>query len=214
MGKRSSFKRRSDDSYATPAAAVAPLVPHLRRERIRAFAEPCCGDGALIQHLEGYGLTCRYRGDRATGQDALEIESFDDPVITNTPWLRADLHRLIPHFVRTAPVAWLLFDAAWANTKQARELVLACTHILPIGRLKWIPGTPFVGKEDVAWYRFQRGHTTGPIHLSFRTEARAPESKPCQSCAAPFRPQRITARYCSDTCRQRAHRTRISVTVP
>ena len=65
MGKRSSFERRDNDFYPTPAAAVGPLVPHLRREHIRAFAEPCCGDGALIRHLESYGLVCRYRGDRA-----------------------------------------------------------------------------------------------------------------------------------------------------
>ena len=93
MGKRSSFERRDNDFYPTPAAAVGPLVPHLRRERIRTFAEPCCGDGALIRHLESYGLVCRYRGDRATGQDALEIESFSDPVITNPPWKRIDMHQ-------------------------------------------------------------------------------------------------------------------------
>lgn len=213
MGKRSSFERRDNDFYPTPAAAVGPLISHLRRERIVTFAEPCCGDGTLIRHLESYGLVCRYRGDRANGHDALEIENFSETVITNPPWERTDMHRLISHFLRTADVTWLLFDAAWAHTKQSRKLILSCTHILPIGRLKWIPGSRDVGKDDVAWYRFQRGHTAGPLHLPFRSEIGAPESRRCHQCGAPFRPQRVTGQYCSDVCRQRAHRASVSVTV-
>lgn len=213
MGKRSSYERRENDFYPTPVEAVAPLIPHLRRERIVTFAEPCCGDGALIRYLEGYGLVCRYQGDRTAGQDALEIERFDDPVITNPPWNRTDMHGLISHFLRTTNVTWLLFDAAWAHTKQSRELILSCTHILPIGRLKWIPGSRDIAMDDAAWYRFQRGHAAGPIHLPFRSKIGAPRSRCCLQCQAPFQPQRVTGRYCSDACRQRARRASVSVTV-
>jgi hypothetical protein len=50
MGKRSSFERIPRDFYPTLAAAVPPLIPHLRG--VRTFAEPCSGDGALVRHLE------------------------------------------------------------------------------------------------------------------------------------------------------------------
>jgi hypothetical protein len=51
-------------------------------------AEPCCGDGALVRHLEPHGLRCVYQGDVATGQDALGIEHYSnaDAIITNPPY--------------------------------------------------------------------------------------------------------------------------------
>src|SRR5262245_24607646 len=83
MGKRSSFERVEKDFYPTPYAAVLPLIPHLRG--IRTFAEPCCGNGALVNHLESQGLRCVYQGDIATGQDALALDTYGDAdvVITN-----------------------------------------------------------------------------------------------------------------------------------
>ena len=54
MGKRSGFERSERDFYRTPPAAVPPLIPHLRG--VHSFAEPCCGDGALVRHLEAHGL--------------------------------------------------------------------------------------------------------------------------------------------------------------
>ena len=56
MGKRSAFERRAGDAYPTPIEAVLPLIPHLRG--VRNFAEPCAGDGALVRHLESFGLCC------------------------------------------------------------------------------------------------------------------------------------------------------------
>ena len=29
-----------------------------------------------------------------------------------------------------------------------------CTDIVPIGRLKWEPGSKYTGKDNCAWYRF------------------------------------------------------------
>ena len=79
----------SRDFYPTPLKAVQPLIPHLAG--IRRFAEPCCGDGALVRHLESFGLRCVYAGDIATGQDALELTAADiagAPIITNPPFSR------------------------------------------------------------------------------------------------------------------------------
>ncbi len=109
MGKRSNFDRIPRDFYPTPAAAVAPLVPHL--VGIRTFAEPCAGAGDLVRHLESYGLRCVYQGDVKAGQDALTIDQYGDAdaIITNPPWTRKLLHPLIEHFQRIAPV-WLLLE--------------------------------------------------------------------------------------------------------
>jgi hypothetical protein len=68
MGKRSNFERIPRDFYPTPFAAVPPLIPYLHG--IRTFAEPCAGDGALVRHLESFGLRCVYAGDIATGSDS------------------------------------------------------------------------------------------------------------------------------------------------
>jgi hypothetical protein len=101
MGKRSSFERIPRDFYPTPCAAVPPLIPHLHG--IRAFAEPCCGDGALVRHLESYGLRCAYQGDISTGQDALSLERYGDAdaVITNPPYARSAMHALIEQLAVT-----------------------------------------------------------------------------------------------------------------
>ncbi len=135
-------------------------------------------------------------------------------MITNPPWSRDLLHRLITHFMRAAPFAWLLFDADWAHTKQSRNLVRQCSHILPIGRLKWIADSESTGKDNAAWYRFEQTHTGGPIQLPFRGSEAARSTRPCRQCGTSYRPQRTDSRFCSDTCRQRAHRERLSVTQP
>ena len=211
MGKRSTFERRPGDFYATPREAVLPLLPHL--QGIRRFAEPCCGAGDLVRHLEAHGLKCVYAGDISDGRDALSCDSFGAPVVTNPPWSRAVLHALIEHFMRAAPFSWLLFDSDWAHTKQSTTLIRHCSLILPIGRVKWIPGTRDVGKDNAAWYKFQREHTAGPIHLPFRcNSATGDRPRRCSQCGTPYRSLRIDSRFCSDTCRQRAHRARLSVT--
>ena len=74
MGKRSSFERNPKRLLRDSAAAVLPLIPYLRG--VRTFAEPCCGDGALVRHLESFGLRCVYAGDIATGQDALALDNY------------------------------------------------------------------------------------------------------------------------------------------
>ena len=126
MGKRSNFERRKADFYATPRAAVAPLIPHLRG--IQTFAEPCVGDGDLVRHLETLGLRCVYAGDIRTGQDALARNSYGaaDAIITNPPYTRDLMHRLIAHFQRIART-WLLIDYDWAATKQAAPYTPNCS---------------------------------------------------------------------------------------
>jgi hypothetical protein len=213
MGKRSSYERRERDFYPTPAKAVPPLIPHLRG--VRRFAEPCCGDGSLVRHLEAHGLICTYAGDIATGQDALKLTVADlngaDKIITNPPYsdkpkppyTRELMHRLIQHFLCIAP-SWLLLELDSAATNQASPYLRHCSDIVPIGRLKLIPGTKGGGMQNFAWYHFDARHTAGPV---MHPRGSAPANvRRCAECERPYHATRSDSRFCDDTCRQRAHR--------
>ncbi len=173
MGKRSSFERKERDAYQTiDPRAVAKLLPHLRG--IRTFAEPCAGEGYLVGQLQAAGLICAYEGDIATGYDAL-VHPFDedatfDAIISNVPWDRPTLHAMIMRFQQMAPT-WLLFDADWCHTKQSAPFMDQCSHIVTVGRLKWIPGTKMTGKDPCAWFRFHSQHTGGPRFIGHEVAA-------------------------------------------
>jgi len=160
MGKRSDFKRRPMDYYATPEEAVLPLLPWLPRQT--RFCEPCAGEGHLIRHLEKQGHQCASAFDLNPEsvypeQDATFLMSADlagaNMIITNPPWSRPILHALIDRFVCLAPT-WLLFDADWAFTKQSIPYMDYCQMIVAVGRVKWIEGSKNTGKDNCAWYLF------------------------------------------------------------
>ena len=216
MGKRSNFERREADFYPTPRAAVVPLIPHLRG--IRTFAEPCAGDGDLVRHLESFGLRCVYAGDIRTGQDALEVHDYGaaDAIITNPPWSREPMHSLIAHCQNIRPT-WLLLDADWAHTKQAAPYLPHATDIVAVGRQKWIEGSPYTGKDNCAWHRFDIRHKAGPVFHgrnqctdgSIQTLKR----RICGQCGKAYEQwQRSSSRFCSPACKQQAYRKRLSVT--
>jgi hypothetical protein len=216
MGKRSNFERRPGDFYATPLPAVASLIPYLRG--IRTFAEPCAGAGDLVRHLEGFGLRCVYAGDISCGQDALELDYYGaygaaDTIITNPPYTRDLMHRLIVHFQRIAPT-WLLIDYDWSVTKQAAPFMATCSDIVAIGRVKWIEGSKHTGKDNHAWYRFDARHMSGPVfHGRDQSEViPSRRTRACEQCGKPYEPQRSSSRFCSQACKQRAYRERLTVT--
>ena len=213
MGKRSNFERREADFYPTPRAAVVPLIPYLRC--IRSFAEPCAGNGALVRHLEEFALRCVYAGDIRSGQDALGLDDYGeiDAIITNPPWSRDLMHRLIAHFLPIAPT-WLLLDADWAHTKQAAPFLLFCSDIVAIGRVKWIEGSKHTGKDNCAWYRFEIRHKAGPVFHGRCGDNVTPIRRIgiCEHCHKAYELHRSSSRFCSEACRQRAHRNRLSVT--
>jgi hypothetical protein len=105
----------------------------------------------------------------------------------------------------------LLLDADWAHTKQAAPFLPSCSDIVAIGRVKWFPDSKFSGKDNCSWYRFAADHAGGPI---FHPQGSAPESRfrLCEQCRKAYEPRRSSSRFCSPTCRQRAHRNRLSVT--
>lgn len=165
MGKRSEFEKVEKDFYATiDDRAVKHLLPYIKD--IKTFVEPCCGEMDLINMLSRLAphLQCVEYSDINNGQDALLInEDYllgADAIITNPPWSRDKksdylLHKMIMHFKDLAPT-WLLFDADWAYTKQSIPYMKYCTDIVPVGRLIWIAGTTTSGKDNCAWYRFDK----------------------------------------------------------
>jgi hypothetical protein len=175
MGKRSEFERNERDYYPTPVSAVRPLIDHLPNSF--TFAEPCAGDGRLANHIQAltfYNATVTMLSDvepQAPGIATLDAFAFTVPnntdyIITNPPWDRKILHPMIEHFSHQRPT-WLLFDADWMHTAQSAELMKLCEKIVSVGRVKWIPNSPSVGKDNCAWYLFDAKHR-GPTVFSGR----------------------------------------------
>ena len=159
MGKRSNFKRFKHDAYDTPPEAVIPLLPFLLDNT--KFVEPCAGRCHLIWALEDHGHICIFRSDIGPNydngvlmRDALKIErALGECYITNPPWSRPILHPIILHLSKLAPT-WLLLDADWMHTKQARPYLARCQKIISIGRVKWIKDSKYTGKDNCCWYLF------------------------------------------------------------
>lgn len=158
MGKRSTFERRKNDAYDTPAEAVTPLLAHLPVRT--AFIEPCAGNGRLIGHLQRAGHCCVSAFDidpRADGIERGDARSTGDNIgdcyITNPPWTRVILHPIITNLSRQLPT-WLLFDADWMHTRQAAPYLPSLRKIVSVGRVKWIPDSPHTGKDNCCWYLF------------------------------------------------------------
>lgn len=161
MGKRSTFERNPRDLYNTPEKAVEPLLRRLR-PRTR-FIEPCYGDGALARALKDAGHQLMQCHDLPT--DA-RVHSYSadrgEVFITNPPyWGRPkDLHPLIENLSDQAPT-WLLMSADWLFNESSGPLTRRLRRIVAVGRVKWIPGSRYTGKENAAWLLFDRPRRAG-----------------------------------------------------
>jgi hypothetical protein len=217
MGKRTKHERRALDLYPTPERAVPPLIPWLRRDHIRTFAEPCCGpEQKLIGHLEKHGFRCVYRGDIQTGQNALELTREDcngaDGVICNIPYEdpngppgNTDLAQdLMWRFIGLGLPVWLICPHDWAANDWFAPFQPHTSDIVPVGRVPWMGKGS--GYENSMWYRFHGSHTAGPI-LHARGRAPTVPFRSCGFCRKPYPSQRSTSKFCGATCRQRAHRS-------
>jgi hypothetical protein len=172
MGKRSLFPRVPQDAYPTPAEAVAPLLPHLAPNT--RYIEPCAGEGRLVGHLERAGHVCVGAYDLP---DDARVKRYEaKPGIffaTNPPWRRDVLHPIIVNLSDQLPT-WLLLDAAWIHTRQSAPYLARLRKIVSVGRVKWIPDSPFTGKDDCAWLLFDQPQPDelAAVHFIGRTDAR------------------------------------------
>ena len=134
-------------------------MPHL--PDVFKFAEPCDGDGELIEHLETKGV-CMWASDIEPQAEGIHTSPYDnlgfdefidsDYIITNPPWDRTILHPMIEFFAPKL-LTWLLFDADWMHTKQSRPYMPWCRKIVSVGRIKWFGN--MTGKDNCAWYLFK-----------------------------------------------------------
>lgn len=160
MGKRSDFKRRKQDAYYTPPEAVEPLLAHLYAG---TYIDPCCGDGAIERALDALGgPTCVWASDieedaRVSNYGVAQHMFPVDVFITNPPWTREILHPIIENLCSQLPT-WLLFDAAWAHTKQAIPYKNHCKKIVSVGRVSWMQNG-VSSLDDCAWYLFDAKFT-------------------------------------------------------
>jgi len=172
MGKRSDFERKPRDFYPTPIEAVYPLLEHLEEDFL--FAEPCAGDGTLIEHLETKGV-CMWASDIEPQAKGIHRSPYDklgfneliesNYIITNPPWDRSILHPIIDFFAPQMPT-WLLFDADWIHTKQSKPYMEMCHKIVSVGRIKWFGN--MTGKDNCAWYLFdKKGVEIFPFEKSY-----------------------------------------------
>jgi hypothetical protein len=155
MGKRSAFVRYPQDAYDTPYKAVLPLLPHL--DPNTRFVDPCAGAGYLVGHLKraGHVLVGAFglpgHDARTARYDVAGAGCF----ITNPPWRRGVLHEIIVNLSDQAPT-WLLVDFDWLATKQSAPFLPCLRDIVVIGRVRWIPDSPYDGKDNSCWIRFDR----------------------------------------------------------
>jgi hypothetical protein len=170
MGKRSSFERIPRDFYPTPESAALPLLAHVTPGS--RYIEPCAGKLDLMRHLKAGGLHCvgaydiEFGGGWGSGTDAT-IAKFPveiaDLFITNPPWDRKVLHPIIDNLSSQLPT-WLLFDADWMHTRQSAPFMPYLRKIVSVGRVKWIPDSPFTGKDNCCWYLFDQ-HSDAPAQF-------------------------------------------------
>lgn len=163
MGKRSDFKRVEKDQYYTwspkPYQTIEKFLP-----KGSTFAEPCCGRGDMVDHLENIGMKCNWLSDIDAKPPFMKFDALSltdkhirdcEYIITNPPWTRDILHQMIIHFTSLRKT-WLLFDAGWACTKQAIPYLKHCKVMVPNPRFKWIEDSEHGAKDDTAWYLFDK----------------------------------------------------------
>lgn len=171
MGKRSNFMRLARDHYPTPVEPVLDLSPFLGD--VDGFCEPCVGDGALVAALSRLGhrleLACDLEpvepaASYAERRDALTLIEADlrgiTHFITNPPWPQPYARgeptlSLIRHLSSLRPT-WLLLSADFCHNAYAPEVMAYCAAIVAVGRVRWIPDSTNSGKDNAAWYLFDR----------------------------------------------------------
>ena len=165
MGKRSNFARKALDTYDTPNAAVAPLLPHLPPKT--RFIDPCAGAGDLVEHLIDAGHVFNAGYDLQPRADYIRQAIFWPPTVAPSRPKTSTLHhqscrgsgsafasddRPLRSFDRPPG---LLIDANWMFTAQAEPFLRYCSKIVTVGRVRWIPGSTMTGKDDCAWFLFE-----------------------------------------------------------
>ena len=172
MGKRSDYERVDRDFYPTPWQAVEPLVPHLPSEF--AFAEPCAGDGALVNHIETLveGSWCSWASDIEPQSDNIHKNHFRDLgssefleadyIITNPPWSK--MQAFLEHGMKVSDnIVYLTTINHYTTKRRIREMrsygfAVKEIYCVDTPKKPW----PQLGFQLAAVHT-QRGYTGGTI---------------------------------------------------
>lgn len=159
MGKRSNLERKPKDFYpTTDPKAMAPRFVQMTLGL--KYAEPCVGEGDLVNLLNG--CNCVFKSDIQTGTNALDLTAEDlkdaEAIITNPPFSRDILLDLIEH-LSSLKDTWLLLPADLMHNVYFGPYMEKCTTVISIGRLCWFPkdGKRVASTENYSWYKWPRG---------------------------------------------------------
>lgn len=172
--------------YAEPFVGDGKLVNHLsalKSDMTCTWAfdiEPQLDPISVIGHVQEDGTEIHdFLVSEQRDFDDMSNEDFAmgmiqrgvEAVITNPPWLNTSnsgyqLTRFCNKLCYGGfPVILLLNGnilnnkGFWQNRSHGKSIGDLCYQILPIGRLQWIEGSLFTGKEDCSWF-FLNSHNT------------------------------------------------------
>lgn len=172
MGKRSDgFEKSPRGFYPTPWDAFEPIIPHLPPGA--GVVDPCAGDGQLCHHMTRAGMmVSRFgafdiapRHELVQKKDARRLTTADlgnaTLFVTNPPWPLPSMNgeptlSILLHLSSLRPT-WALLPSDFMFNLYAGPIMVRCRAVLPIGRVKWIPGSEHLGKENCAWFLFGAG---------------------------------------------------------
>jgi hypothetical protein len=240
MGKRPSFGRskseRGLDQFDTPPIALGPLFAHEPLlAGVKTICEPFCGLGNLVLAMRARGLVVHASDIQDRGCPDSTVLDFlamterppdCDVLVSNPPFSR--ILEILEHAWRLGfRVVILLMEPSFMHSAERFERLHQRGHLrrtYPLAeRLKDMHDANFKGKKGSqprmhCWYVFDRdycGHaTTIPVSINDPTARMPWQTTPhCEQCAKFYQPRRSSSRFCSATCRQRAHRSnKVSVT--
>lgn len=128
------------------------------------FYEPCAGSGELVTILQDYGHHCVGMCDiepdapHIARLDAARLTQDDvegaDAIITNPPFRRDMLEPLMDRWLGLNKPLWLLLPIDMLCNAWWAPYAPHIAEIVPIGRIRWIPGSKNVSKDNFAWVRF------------------------------------------------------------
>ena len=169
MSKRSNFEKIPKDFYATtdPKAVPPKFIDYIRG---KTYAEPCCGEGDLVDLLADIAV-CRWESDienRGAGKiwDAMCLTEHElekcELIITNPPYTKDVLLPMIDHFISLRPT-WLLLPSDLAHNIYFKPYMGCCSRIISVGRLRWFKDSKHTSTENFCWYHWASPEPTQTV---------------------------------------------------
>ncbi len=179
MARKSTFDRVPNDWYATPRHAVLPLIPYLPQSPF-TFMNPCAGRGHGIARLAeeapqgictaafwipGNGTQPEpaapapgkiVLGNSWDDEDSNFVENWPSrsvaSMIISNPVYRNDwLFPLLTRAVADGRPSWWLIPSDKLFTHLWAEINPHARKTVPVGRVKWFPGSKYGGTQNFVW---------------------------------------------------------------